>query len=89
MGTWRRPTLRRGCPGRRVTRTPPARGGSSEAHGIDVGVMRAAEGMARRAIGLGHATDGFTRIVEVLGRRRVWRPPGKPPGRACEGRPAG
>ncbi|TDB79531.1 NAD(P)-dependent oxidoreductase [Micromonospora sp. KC721] len=42
---------------------------TSEAHGIDAGVMRPAEGMARRAIGLGHATDGFTRIVEVLGRR--------------------
>jgi 3-hydroxyisobutyrate dehydrogenase-like beta-hydroxyacid dehydrogenase len=42
---------------------------TSEAHGIDAGVMRAAEGMARRAIGLGHGTDGFSRITEVLGRR--------------------
>ncbi|MET9610480.1 NAD(P)-binding domain-containing protein [Streptomyces sp. NPDC006512] len=42
---------------------------ASEAHGIDAGVMRAAEGMARRAIGLGHGTDGFIRIAEVLGRR--------------------
>ncbi|QKV96760.1 NAD(P)-dependent oxidoreductase [Streptomyces sp. NA02950] len=41
---------------------------TSEAHGIDAGVMRAAEGMARRAIGLGHGTDGFIRIAEVLGR---------------------
>ncbi|MFI9582644.1 NAD(P)-dependent oxidoreductase [Streptomyces sp. NPDC052236] len=41
---------------------------ASEAHGIDAGVMRAAEGMARRAIGLGHGGDGFTRIAEVLGR---------------------
>ncbi|MEE6261893.1 NAD(P)-dependent oxidoreductase [Plantactinospora sonchi] len=41
----------------------------SEAHGIDAGVMRAAEGLARRAIGLGHGTDGFIRIAEVLGRR--------------------
>ncbi|WP_329375973.1 NAD(P)-binding domain-containing protein [Streptomyces sp. NBC_01351] len=42
---------------------------TSEAHGIDAGVMRAAEGMARRAIGRGHGADGFTRIAEVLGRR--------------------
>ncbi|GLV77123.1 hypothetical protein Shyhy02_51230 [Streptomyces hygroscopicus subsp. hygroscopicus] len=42
---------------------------TSEAHGIDAGVMRAAEGMARRAIGLGHGTDGFIRVAEVLGRR--------------------
>ncbi|GAA2682567.1 NAD(P)-dependent oxidoreductase [Streptomyces lunalinharesii] len=42
---------------------------ASEAHGIDAGVMRGAEGMTRRAIGLGHGDDGFSRIVEVLGRR--------------------
>jgi 3-hydroxyisobutyrate dehydrogenase-like beta-hydroxyacid dehydrogenase len=42
---------------------------ASEAHGIDAGVMRAAEGLARRTIGLGHGGDGFTRIAEVLGRR--------------------
>ncbi|MFJ8577285.1 NAD(P)-dependent oxidoreductase [Micromonospora sp. NPDC093277] len=42
---------------------------ASEAHGIDAGVMRAAEGLARRTIGLGHGTDGFSRIAEVLGRR--------------------
>lgn len=41
---------------------------ASEARGIDAGVMRAAEGMARRAIGLGHGTDGFIRVAEVLGR---------------------
>ncbi|MFE9062178.1 NAD(P)-dependent oxidoreductase [Streptomyces violaceusniger] len=41
---------------------------TSEAHGIDAGVMRAAEGMARRAIGLGHGTDGFIRVAEVLCR---------------------
>ncbi|MEV6128923.1 NAD(P)-binding domain-containing protein [Streptomyces violaceusniger] len=41
---------------------------TSEAHGIDAGVMRAAEGMARRAVGLGHGTDGFIRVAEVLGR---------------------
>ncbi|GHE05351.1 NAD(P)-dependent oxidoreductase [Streptomyces alanosinicus] len=43
--------------------------GLSEAHGIDAGVMRAAEGLARRTIGLGHGTDGFIRVAEVLGRR--------------------
>ncbi|MEE1756501.1 NAD(P)-dependent oxidoreductase [Streptomyces sp. SP18CS02] len=42
---------------------------TSEAHGIDAGVMRAAEGLARRVIGLGHGTDGFIRVAEVLGRR--------------------
>ncbi|RAY11293.1 NAD(P)-dependent oxidoreductase [Actinomadura craniellae] len=42
---------------------------TSEAHGIDAGVMRAAEGMARRVIGLGHGTDGFMRVTEMLGRR--------------------
>ncbi|WP_052849256.1 NAD(P)-dependent oxidoreductase [Streptomyces avicenniae] len=42
---------------------------TSEAHGIDAGVMRAAEGMARRAVGLGHGADGFVRIAEVIGRR--------------------
>lgn len=42
---------------------------ASEAHGIDAGVMRAAEGLARRAIGLGHGSDGFVRIAELLGRR--------------------
>ncbi|MFE0571307.1 MULTISPECIES: NAD(P)-dependent oxidoreductase [Streptomyces] len=42
---------------------------TSEAHGIDAGVMRAAEGMARRAIGRGHGADGFLRVAELLGRR--------------------
>ncbi|MER5934218.1 NAD(P)-binding domain-containing protein [Streptomyces sp. NPDC002054] len=42
---------------------------TSEAHGIDAGVMRAAEGLARRAIGQGHGADGFMRIAELLGRR--------------------
>ncbi|MFR9726837.1 NAD(P)-dependent oxidoreductase [Streptomyces sp. MS19] len=42
---------------------------TSEAHGIDAGVMRAAEGWARRAIGLGHGGDGFTRVAEVIARR--------------------
>ncbi|MET7430743.1 MULTISPECIES: NAD(P)-dependent oxidoreductase [Streptomyces] len=40
----------------------------SESHGIDAGVMRAVEGLARRVIGLGHGTDGFMRVAEVLGR---------------------
>ncbi|MEV8534658.1 NAD(P)-binding domain-containing protein [Streptomyces sp. NPDC051211] len=42
---------------------------TSEAHGIDAGVMRAAEGLARRAIGQGHGADGFMRIAELLSRR--------------------
>lgn len=40
----------------------------SESHGIDAGVMRSVEGLARRVIGLGHGTDGFMRVVEILGR---------------------
>ncbi|CAM5738526.1 NAD(P)-dependent oxidoreductase OS=Streptomyces tendae OX=1932 GN=GUR47_25915 PE=3 SV=1 [Streptomyces tendae] len=40
-----------------------------EAHGIDAGVMRAAEGLARQAIGLGHGEEGFHRVAELLGRR--------------------
>ncbi|KMS69501.1 dehydrogenase [Streptomyces viridochromogenes] len=43
---------------------------TSESHGIDAGVMRAAEGQVRRVIGLGHGTDGITRVTEVLGRAR-------------------
>ncbi|WP_328941342.1 NAD(P)-binding domain-containing protein [Streptomyces sp. NBC_00250] len=42
---------------------------ASEAHGIDAGVMRAAEGLARRTVALGHGAEGFTRIAELLGRR--------------------
>ncbi len=42
---------------------------ASEAHGIDAGVMRAAEGLARRTIGLGHGEEGFLRIAEVIARR--------------------
>ncbi|MEV4187278.1 NAD(P)-binding domain-containing protein [Streptosporangium canum] len=42
---------------------------ASEAHGIDAGVMRAAEGLARRTIGQGHGTDGFLRITEILNPR--------------------
>ncbi|WOX22235.1 NAD(P)-dependent oxidoreductase [Streptomyces solicathayae] len=42
---------------------------ASESHGIDASVMRAAEGLARRTVALGHGTDGFSRIAEFLGRR--------------------
>ncbi|KOT33849.1 dehydrogenase [Streptomyces caelestis] len=42
---------------------------ASEAHGIDASVMRVIEGQARRVIALGHGTDGFTRVAEVLARR--------------------
>ncbi|GAB3163503.1 NAD(P)-dependent oxidoreductase [Microbispora hainanensis] len=42
---------------------------TSEAHGIDASVMRAAEGWARRVIAEGHGADGFTRITELLTAR--------------------
>ncbi|MFY1691560.1 NAD(P)-dependent oxidoreductase [Plantactinospora sp. WMMB782] len=42
---------------------------TSESHGIDAGVMRAVEGLTRRVIGLGHGTDGFLRVSELLSRR--------------------
>jgi 3-hydroxyisobutyrate dehydrogenase-like beta-hydroxyacid dehydrogenase len=42
---------------------------TAEAHGIDAGVMRAAEGLARRAIGRGHGADGFLRITELMSPR--------------------
>ncbi|KOV92960.1 NAD(P)-dependent oxidoreductase [Streptomyces sp. NRRL B-3648] len=45
----------------------------SESHGIDAGVMRSVEGLARRAIGLGHGTDGFMRVAEILGRHAQHR----------------
>ncbi|AZQ35689.1 NAD(P)-dependent oxidoreductase [Streptomyces cyaneochromogenes] len=41
---------------------------ASESHGIEAGVIRAAEGLARRVIALGHGTDGFMRVTELLGR---------------------
>ncbi|MFE4588272.1 NAD(P)-dependent oxidoreductase [Streptomyces laurentii] len=41
---------------------------ASEAHGIDAGIMRSIEGLARRTVALGHGADGFSRIAEVLGR---------------------
>ncbi|MGC9500393.1 NAD(P)-dependent oxidoreductase [Streptomyces sp. WG7] len=42
---------------------------ASEAHGIDASLMRVIEGQARRVIALGHGTDGFTRVAEVIARR--------------------
>lgn len=42
---------------------------TSEAHGIDASIMRAVEGVTRRAIGLGHGGDDLSRIAELLGRR--------------------
>ncbi|WP_406064420.1 NAD(P)-binding domain-containing protein [Streptomyces sp. NBC_01077] len=42
---------------------------ASEAHGIEANVMRSIEGLARRTVALGHGTEGFTRVAEVLGRR--------------------
>ncbi|MFD3501701.1 NAD(P)-dependent oxidoreductase [Streptomyces sp. NPDC058676] len=42
---------------------------ASESHGIDANVMRATEGLARRVIALGHGTDGFMRVTELLSRR--------------------
>ncbi|TYK42764.1 NAD(P)-dependent oxidoreductase [Actinomadura decatromicini] len=39
---------------------------TSEGHGIDSGVMRAVEGLARRVIGTGHGTDGFIRVTDLL-----------------------
>lgn len=42
---------------------------ASEAHGIDASVMRVIEGQARRVIALGHGTDGFTRVAELLAGR--------------------
>jgi 3-hydroxyisobutyrate dehydrogenase-like beta-hydroxyacid dehydrogenase len=41
---------------------------ASEDHGIDAGVMRVIEGQARRVIAQGHGGDGFSRVVELLGR---------------------
>ncbi|MFD0382199.1 NAD(P)-dependent oxidoreductase [Streptomyces stramineus] len=41
---------------------------AAEDRGIDVGVLRAAEAVARRAAAEGHGADGFSRLTEVLGR---------------------
>ncbi|GAA0481131.1 6-phosphogluconate dehydrogenase [Paractinoplanes deccanensis] len=42
---------------------------TSESHGIDASVMRAAECLARRAIGRGHGAGGFLRIAEIMSPR--------------------
>ncbi|MFF9206000.1 NAD(P)-dependent oxidoreductase [Streptomyces sp. NPDC014986] len=42
---------------------------ASEDHGIDASVMRVIEGQARRVVALGHGTDGYIRVAEVLARR--------------------
>ncbi|MFI7345136.1 NAD(P)-dependent oxidoreductase [Streptomyces sp. NPDC049936] len=42
---------------------------ASEAHGIDASVMRVIEGQARRVVALGHGTDGYTRVADVITRR--------------------
>ncbi|MEY9487778.1 3-hydroxyisobutyrate dehydrogenase-like beta-hydroxyacid dehydrogenase [Streptomyces calvus] len=42
---------------------------AAEAHGIDASVMRVIEGQARQVVALGHGTDGFTRVAELLARR--------------------
>ncbi|MFE0206484.1 NAD(P)-dependent oxidoreductase [Streptomyces sp. NPDC058985] len=42
---------------------------ASEAHGIDASLMRVIEGQARRVIALGHGTDGYTRVADVISRR--------------------
>ena len=44
---------------------------TAEAHGIDAGIMRAAEGLARRVIGQGRGKDGFMRIVDLLAPRQA------------------
>ncbi|GEC07871.1 6-phosphogluconate dehydrogenase [Streptomyces spinoverrucosus] len=41
---------------------------ASEAHAIEASVMRAVEGQARRVIALGHGTDGFIRVTDLLSR---------------------
>ncbi|MFF8099903.1 NAD(P)-dependent oxidoreductase [Streptomyces sp. NPDC016640] len=41
---------------------------ASEDHGIDASVMRVIEGQARRVVALGHGTDGYVRVAEVLAR---------------------
>jgi 3-hydroxyisobutyrate dehydrogenase-like beta-hydroxyacid dehydrogenase len=44
---------------------------TSEDHGIDASVMRTIEGQARRVVALGHGTDGFLRVSELLGHGRT------------------
>ncbi|MFG3163790.1 NAD(P)-dependent oxidoreductase [Streptomyces sp. NPDC048232] len=42
---------------------------ASETHGIDASLMRVIEGQARRVVALGHGTDGYTRVADVITRR--------------------
>ncbi|GAA4615791.1 NAD(P)-binding domain-containing protein [Actinoallomurus liliacearum] len=42
---------------------------TSEAHGIEAGVMRTVQDLARRVIDQGHGADGFIRITELLNPR--------------------
>ncbi len=42
---------------------------TSEAHGIDADVMRAAQDLAQHAVERGHGKDGFLRITEILNPR--------------------
>ncbi|MEU9333818.1 NAD(P)-binding domain-containing protein [Streptomyces sp. NPDC048290] len=42
---------------------------TAEAHGIDASGPRLTEGLARRAIALGHGKDGFLRITDLLSHR--------------------
>ncbi|MEV0617728.1 NAD(P)-binding domain-containing protein [Nonomuraea sp. NPDC050404] len=44
---------------------------AAEAHGIDSGVMRAAEGLGRRAMGLGHGEASFLRVIDVMDPARA------------------
>ncbi|MCO5993600.1 NAD(P)-dependent oxidoreductase [Actinoallomurus rhizosphaericola] len=42
---------------------------TSEAHGIEAGVMRTVQDLTRRVIDQGHGTDGFMRITELMNPR--------------------
>ncbi|MEU9730879.1 NAD(P)-binding domain-containing protein [Streptomyces sp. NPDC048002] len=42
---------------------------ASEAHGIDASLMRVIEGLARRVVAVGHGSDGFVRVTDLLARQ--------------------
>ncbi|NRQ33763.1 NAD(P)-dependent oxidoreductase [Nonomuraea sp. NN258] len=44
---------------------------AAEEHGIDSGVMRAAEGLGRRAMGRGFGASSFLRIIDILDPARA------------------
>ncbi|TDC86031.1 NAD(P)-binding domain-containing protein [Actinomadura sp. 7K507] len=46
---------------------------TSEGHGIDATLMRAAEGLVRRTIATTDENDGFMRVTELLGRTTTTR----------------